>query len=85
MKAITVRNLSPELARFIRDEARRQGQSLNRTVIALLEQAAGLVRPTKPRRYHDLDKYIGTMTDEDAEIVMKAVEEQRQIEPEMWT
>lgn len=84
MKAITVRNLSPELARYIREEARKQGQSLNRTVISLLEQATGLVRPKKPRRYHDLDKYFGTMTKEDADLLDQSIKEQRQIDPEMW-
>ena len=39
MGAITVRNLPPDLARAIRQKAKRERTSLNRTVISLLEEA----------------------------------------------
>ena len=45
MSAITVRNLPPELARVIRQKAKKEKASLNRTVISLLEKATGLVKP----------------------------------------
>ena len=52
MGAITVRNLPPELARAIRQKAKREKVSLNRAVIGLLEEAAGLARGTKPEVLH---------------------------------
>jgi len=48
MNAITVRNLPPELARVIRQKAKREKISLNRVVIDLLEDAMGLGRRAKP-------------------------------------
>jgi hypothetical protein len=85
MKAITLRNLPPELARYIREEAHRKRQSLNRTVISLLEQASGIVRPKAPSRHHDLDKYFGTLSREEADILEQSVQEQRRIDPDLWT
>ena len=49
MGAITVRNLPPELARVIRQKAKKEKASLNRTVISLLEKATGLVKAENGR------------------------------------
>ncbi len=85
MGAITVRNLPPELARAIRQKAKREKVSLNRAVIGLLEEAAGLGRGTKPEvLHHDLDDLAGSWSKEEYEEFTEALLEQRQIEPEMW-
>ena len=45
MKAITLRNVPPDLAAALNREKRRRGQSLNRTVIDLLKQGLGVGEP----------------------------------------
>ena len=85
MSAITVRNLPPELARVIRQKAKREKVSLNRVVIGLLEEATGLGKNAKAEvLHHDLDHLAGVWSQEEYEEIMEAVKEQRQIESEMW-
>lgn len=84
MKPITLRNLPPEVARRIRRKAEEEGISLNRAVIELLKEAAGLGGKKKPRVHHDLDFLIGTWSKEEADAFDKALAEQRRIDPELW-
>ena len=57
MKALTIRNVDPRLARALERETSRRGTSLNRTVIDLLRQALG-VDPGM-RRSNGLRKLAG--------------------------
>jgi plasmid stability protein len=84
MGAITVRNLPPELARVIRQKAKREKASLNRTVINLLEKATGLGKPRTEELHTDLDRFFGCISKAEADELDEAIREQRQIEPEMW-
>ena len=84
MGAITVRNLPPELARLIRQRAKRDKVSLNRVVINLLEEATGLGRRPREEVHTDLDRFFGCVSKEEAEELDHAIWEQRRIEPEMW-
>jgi DNA-binding ferritin-like protein (Dps family) len=84
MSAITLRNLPPKVARAIREKARRERLSMNKTVIKLLEEATGATRDVKRVVHHDLDRFFGTWTKEEADAFDEALGEQRQIEPEMW-
>lgn len=85
MAAITVRNLPPAVAKAVRAKARKERLSLNKAVVKLLEEATGEARD-KPKRpiHHDLDRFFGGWTREEAEAFDGALREQRQIEPEMW-
>lgn len=85
MRAITLRNLPPELARHIEHEAAESGLSLNRTVIRLLEKGAG-IQGGKPEAtvYHDLDHLAGSWSDEEAAEFDRALDAQRRIDPELW-
>ena len=84
MGAITLRNLPPKVAKAIREKARRERLSMNKTVIKLLEEATGATRDVKRVVHHDLDRFFGTWTKEEADAFDEALREQRQIEPEMW-
>ena len=85
MKAITVRNLPPEVARAIREKAKKEKISLNRAVISLLEEATGqTAAPRKEVLHHDLDEFFGCWSKEEADEFDEALREQRQIDPEMW-
>ncbi len=83
MNVITVRNLPPELARVIRQKAKREKVSLNRAVIELLEEATGLGKPRREEAHADLDRFFGCMSKEEAQELDQAIWEQRQIEPVM--
>ena len=71
MNAITVRNLPPAVAKAVQERARK-------------EKAAGAGKPKERVIQHDLDRFFGTWTKEEADAFDEALREQRQIDPEMW-
>ena len=59
MKSITVRNIPPEVAKLIRDRARRKRLSANRAVLDLLLERAGQQTVQPEPLHHDLDELAG--------------------------
>lgn len=85
MKAITLRNLPPGVARTVQRRAKQKKTSVNKAVIELLEESAGgAAKKTAPVRYHDLDHLAGTWTTEEAATFEQLIAEQRPIDPELW-
>jgi len=85
MNAITIRNLPPDVARVIRQKAKIEGTSLNRTVINLLrERVDPPKRRTKGTRYRDLSALAGSWTRAEAAEFNKHLAAQRKIDPELW-
>jgi plasmid stability protein len=77
----TLRNVPKKLDAALRRRAKQDGKSLNQVAVETLEQAMGVAK--QPRRIgRDLDFLIGSMGPDPA--FDKAVEAQRQIDPEMW-
>jgi hypothetical protein len=85
MKAITLRNLPPEVARRVEEKSRELGLSLNRTVVRLLEERLlGAGKSGRRVRYDDLDWLIGSISKEEAEELRASLAEQRQIDEDLW-
>jgi hypothetical protein len=84
VKAITLRGVPPDVARVIRRKADETGESVNRIVIRLLEEGAGVGKKRKPVLHHDLDGLIGIWSREEARSFHGALEDQRKIDPELW-
>ena len=76
----TLRKVPREVDKALRQKAKQEGKSLNQVAIEALARGAS-VDPVPPK-FHHLDFAIGTWV-EDPEFD-KAVEAQRQIDPEMW-
>ncbi len=82
MKAITLRNIPPDLSQKIEQEAARTNTSLNATVIRLLQEAIG---PTDGRsKKRDLSSFAGTWTKEEAEEFDRNIADVNRIDLEMW-
>jgi hypothetical protein len=85
VKPITLRNLPPDVARLIRQQAKAHKTSLNRTVIALLERsAAGPAKTSATILHHDLDHLAGSWSAEESAAFDDALASQRQIETDLW-
>ncbi len=85
MKAITIRNIPPKVARAIRLKAQREHVSLNKAVISLLQERLGAGNgDAAPIRHHDLDFMLGSWTKEEADEFDQALADQRTIDPELW-
>ena len=82
MKALTVRNVNPSLARALERETARRGISLNQTVLDLLQQALG----TDPGalRSNGLRGLAGTWSDEERVEFEAATASFEQLETELW-
>ena len=86
MNQLTIRGFDDELARRIRQLARREGISLNRAVMKLLRRGAGLgERGDDPGVVGDaLDHLIGTWTTAEAAEMNRALDDLSRIDQDMW-
>ena len=84
VNAVTVRNLPPGVAKAVKEKARKEKLSLNKAIVRLLEEATGVETGKKKILHHDLDRFFGTWTKEEADAFDEAMREHRQIDPEMW-
>lgn len=84
MKAVTLRNLSPDLDRTVRQRARDKRISVNKAVLSLLEEHLGVQGKKQPPLYHDLDALAGSWTKAEADAFDKALKAQRTIDPDPW-
>lgn len=69
------------IAKAVRDKARKERLSINKTVTKLLEGAS---QPSwGPARvvHHDLDRFFGTWTKDEADAFDAALRDQRRVEP----
>lgn len=75
----TIRGIPAPLDRALRARAKKEKKSLNQVAMEALQNA---ISPLFPKRRTDLDEFIGTWV-EDPEFD-KIMEEQRQIDEELW-
>lgn len=84
-KAITLRGVPPEVARVIRRRADETGDSVNRIVIGLLEEGAGINKKKRKRvLHHDLDHLFGVWGRDEARAFDRALRDQRRIDTDLW-
>jgi hypothetical protein len=83
MKAITLRNIPPSVEKAIRAKARQKKISVNRAVIELLEERVGIAE-RKRVLHHDLDRFVGSWTRDEARQFDRLLQDMRQIDPEIW-
>ena len=85
MKQLTVRSVDEKLHAALKQEAQQRGVSVNRYVLQVLTEATGLETVSmRPRVYHDLDHLVGTWTPEQASEFMQFLDEQRQVDEDLW-
>jgi plasmid stability protein len=85
MKQLTVRGVDDKLHATLKREARERGISMNRYVVRVLKQAVGHNQgPQEPRISHDLDHLAATWTREQAREFGQFLDEQRDIDEDLW-
>lgn len=77
-KQLTIRGVPEEVGKRLEGLSRAKGQSVNRTVLEILESAVGVVE-----RRRRLERYA-TWTREDLEEFSDALAVQRQIDDDLW-
>lgn len=86
MGQVTLRGVDEKVGKLLKDEARRRGKSVNRTVLELLREAMGQADEPGPgrRAFDDLDHLAGTWTADDAAEFLAAAGEQRVVDDGLW-
>jgi hypothetical protein len=84
MKAITLRNIPPDVARAVERRASREGESLNKAVLELVAEGAGLKKRTRKVRHTDLDSLFGTWSKKQADAFDRQLRGLRTIDAEVW-
>jgi hypothetical protein len=81
---ITIRGLSPELEQRIQQLAAEEQISLNKAVLKLLAQGAGLIADRKTVIGQDLDHLFGTWKESDAKKFLASIKSCEQIDADFW-
>ena len=84
LRPLTLRNLPPPVARAVKERAARDGVSLNKAVIRMLEESLKAPRAKLGPIGHALDAFIGVLSEAEARELDRIVAEGRKVEPEMW-
>lgn len=85
MTQLTVRGVDEQLLNSLKKTAIERGVSVNRLVLEALRQMTGLASDGQAvQRHHDLDYLAGTWTAEEYANFQAALDQQRQIDTELW-
>jgi hypothetical protein len=76
---ISLRNLTPEVEKAIRETSRREGISLNKATLRLLETALH-----KPVMNTDFEEFFGSWPTAESDSFDAALREMRQVNPSEW-
>ncbi len=82
--ALTLHDIPDDLYEALRLDAERVGTSMNKTAKALLASALGLLKSKRPNHVADFLALAGSISDEEADQMRKAVAECRTIDWKDW-
>ena len=84
MKVITLRGIDDDLSLALKKAAKREGISVNKKILILLEESLGLKKKNRQRVYHDLDHLAGTWSPEEAKDFTEKTNSFNQIDLDLW-
>ena len=86
MKVVTIRGIDPDMAERLKEASSRQGKSINQLVLDILRQELGMEKRKRyTRTYDDLDELFGRWSDSEFEQIQGSIDEERKIDPELWS
>ncbi len=85
MRQMTIRGFELELEQKIRNLARREGISMNKAALRLLRKGAAVMESAEGARIGTrLQKYAGTMSEDEARELLDSIADTERIDPEIW-
>ena len=84
MKVITLRGVDDDLRLALKKAAKREGISVNKKILFLLQETLGLKKINHQRVHHDLDHLAGTWGPEDANDFIEKTKSFNQIDADLW-
>ena len=84
MKSITIHGVDDLLAKMIKDRARADGLSINKTVKLLLEQALGIELKSTETNKEQFKEFCGLWTKDDLEEFEETTADMSKIDEDEW-
>lgn len=84
MSSMSLRGIDEETKRRLKEEAARQGVSLNTLILRYIRHGVGLTETDRRVLHHDLDALAGTWSEEEAEAFRQAVQVFEAPDVELW-
>ena len=85
MKSITIHGMDDTLDKLIRKRAKKQGNSLNKTIKELLEESVGIHTKQKSDHRNDFLDLFGIWTKKEVERFNSAIQDLQKIDKEDWS
>ena len=83
MSSFTVHDLDPLVARLLKERAKTQGASINRTIKRILEEALG-VRPSSQSHRKHFEKLSGKWSKAEARAFEREIADMDVVDPADW-
>jgi len=84
MKSITIHGVDEPLVKMIEAKARSEGQSVNKTIKKVLEEAFGVSPRDNGTNRKDFEEFYGIWSKSDLSEFEKEANELRTIDPDDW-
>ena len=85
MKAITIRDIDPDVAKKLKATASEQNKSMNQLVLEFIKKNLGLEKEKiYDREYNDLDGLFGSWDDKEFNSIQNKINQERQIDQDIW-
>ena len=84
MKTITIRYVDDDLAREIKNRARKDGLSVKKWILVALKKMTGLENETVFRKHNDLDHLAGGWSDKETEEFTKNTKIFEKVDKNSW-
>ncbi len=84
MKSITIHNLDDKLDSLIREKAKKQGMSLNKTIKLLLKKSLGLDKNNENDHKNDFMDLFGIWSKKDLNEFNKKIKDLREVNINDW-
>lgn len=87
MKQYTIRGVPEEIERMVREEAEKNGISINKAFVALLEKTLSKDRARRKQKHShkDLDRLFGVWSKREYDRFDSSLKLQREIDEALWS
>ena len=84
MGVITIRGIDNEIAKILKEKAKKEGISVNTILLKTIRNALGLEKKKRTIVYDDLDYLAGTWNEKDYLEFKKKIADFEAIDEKMW-
>lgn len=86
LKQLTIRGIPPSIEKLVIEESAKNGLSLNKAFISLLEKAYENKTNKKNKKVlcHELDRFCGMWNKDDYEVFASNLDIQRRVDEDLW-